>query len=179
MDDFNAVWPIIATPDVQGGFQRLRADSTLNHFTASCGQEIFKGDHLPEDMRGDLLIAEPVGRLIRRAKVINRDGQIFLKSAYHQNEFLASTDMNFRPVNMATGPDGCLYIVDMYRGIIQESNWTREGSFLRPVIMRENLDKNFGRGRIYRLVYEGDTSPLRSSFNGCSDVKTSSSCAFR
>ena len=156
MDDFDAVWPIIATPDVQGGFQRLRPDSTLNHFTASCGQAIFQGDHLPEDMRGDLFIAEPVGRLIRRAKVINRDGQIFLKSAYHQNEFLASTDMNFRPVNMSTGPDGCLYIVDMYRGIIQESNWTREGSFLRPVIKREKLDKNFGRGRIYRLVYEGD-----------------------
>src|SRR5688572_6805015 len=154
MDDFDAVWPIIETPDVQGGFERLRPDSTLNHFTASCGQVIFQGDHLPEDMRGDLFICEPVGRLIRRAKVINRDGQIFLKSAYHQKEFLASSDMNFRPVNMATGPDGCLYIVDMYRGIIQESNWTREGSFLRPVIKRMKLDKNFGKGRIYRLVYE-------------------------
>jgi mono/diheme cytochrome c family protein/glucose/arabinose dehydrogenase len=157
MDDFDATWPIIATPDVQGGAERLRVDSTLNHFTASCGQVIFQGDHLPADLRGDLFICEPVGRLIRRAKVINRDGQIFLKSAYHQKEFLASTDMNFRPVNMNTGPDGCLYIVDMYRGIIQESNWTREGSYLRPVIKRENLDKNFGRGRIYRLVYEGDT----------------------
>ncbi|HMG89478.1 MAG TPA: c-type cytochrome [Chryseolinea sp.] len=156
MDDFDATWPIIATPDVQGGYERLRADSTLNHFTASCGQVIFQGDHLPEDMRGDLFICEPVGRLIRRAKVVNREGQIFLKSAYHQKEFLASSDMNFRPVNMATGPDGCLYIVDMYRGIIQESNWTREGSFLRPVIKREKLDKNIGRGRIYRLVYEGD-----------------------
>jgi glucose/arabinose dehydrogenase/mono/diheme cytochrome c family protein len=156
MDDFDATWPIIATPDVQGGYERLRADSTLNHFTASCGQVIFQGDHLPEDMRGDLFICEPVGRLIRRAKVINRDGQIFLKSAYHQKEFLSSSDMNFRPVNMATGPDGSLYIVDMYRGIIQESNWTREGSFLRPVIVREKLDKNIGRGRIYRLVYEGD-----------------------
>jgi glucose/arabinose dehydrogenase/mono/diheme cytochrome c family protein len=156
MDDFDATWPIIATPDVQGGLQRLRPDSTLNHFTASCGQEIFQGDHLPEDMRGDLFICEPVGRLIRRAKVINQDGQTFLKSAYDQKEFLASTDMNFRPVNLATGPDGCLYIVDMYRGIIQESNWTREGSFLRPVIKRMGLDKNIGRGRIYRLVYDGD-----------------------
>jgi len=156
MDDFDATWPIVATPDVQGGSERLRVDSTLNHFTASCGQAIFQGDRLPEDMRGDLFICEPVGRLIRRAKVINRDGQIFLKSAYDQKEFLASTDMNFRPVNMATGPDGYLYIVDMYRGIIQESNWTREGSYLRPVIKRMNLDKNFGRGRIYRLVYGRD-----------------------
>lgn len=154
-DDFDAVWPIVATPDVQGGPKRLRPDSTLNHFTASCGQSIFQGDHLPNDMRGDLFICEPVGRLIRRAKVVNRDGQIYLQSAYREKEFLASTDMNFRPVNTATGPDGCLYIVDMYRGIIQESNWTREGSYLRPVIRREKLDKNFGRGRIYRLVYEG------------------------
>ena len=161
MDDFDATWPIIATPDVQGGAEQLRVDSKLNHFTASCGQAIFQGDHLPADMKGDLFICEPVGRLIRRAKVINRDGQIFLKSAYHQKEFLASTDMNFRPVNMATGPDGCLYIVDMYRGIIQESNWTREGSYLRPVIKREKLDKNFGRGRIYRLVYENDKSGPR------------------
>jgi len=49
----------------------------------------------------------------------------------------------------------------MYRGIIQESNWTREGSFLRPVIKREKLDKNFGRGRIYRLVYDGEQSGPR------------------
>ncbi len=154
LDDFDAVWPIIATPDVQGGYERLRADSTLNHFTASCGQVIFQGDHLPKEIKGDLFICEPVGRLIRRAKVINRDGQIYLKNAYNQNEFLTSTDMNFRPVNMATGPDGCLYIVDMYRGIIQESNWTREGSFLRPVIKRMKLDMNYGRGRIYRLVHD-------------------------
>ncbi|NNG09566.1 MAG: c-type cytochrome, partial [Arenibacter sp.] len=53
-----------------------------------------------------------------------------------------------------TGPDGSLYIVDMYRGIIQEGNWTREGSHLRPVILRKGLDKNIGRGRIYRIVHE-------------------------
>lgn len=156
LDDFDAVWPIIATPDVQGGYERLRPDSTLNHFTASCGQAIYQGDRLPEELRGDLFICEPVGRLIRRAKVINRDGQIFLKNAYDKNEFLTSTDMNFRPVNMATGPDGCLYIVDMYRGIIQESNWTREGSYLRPVIKRMKLDMNVGRGRIYRLVHDDE-----------------------
>jgi mono/diheme cytochrome c family protein len=42
----------------------------------------------------------------------------------------------------------------MYRGIIQEGNWTREGSHLRPVILRKGLDKNIGRGRIYRIVHE-------------------------
>jgi len=154
-EDFQAVWPIISTPDVQGGLARLRADSTLNHFTASCGQSIFRGNSLPPDAIGDLFICEPVGRLIRRAKLTDTEGKITLKNAYNKEEFMASTDMNFRPVNTATGPDGCLYILDMYRGIIQESNWTRKGAYLRKQIEEKKLDKNIGRGRIYRVVYDG------------------------
>ena len=152
--DFFATWPIMATPDVQGGAKRMRPDSTLNHFTASCGPAIFRGNNLPADLKGDLLICEPVGRLIRRAEVMNQEGKIVLKNVYDQKEFIASTDMNFRPVHTATGPDGCLYIVDMHRGIIQESNWTKEGTYLREVALRKGLDKNIGRGRIYRLVHE-------------------------
>ncbi|RYE14222.1 MAG: c-type cytochrome [Sphingobacteriales bacterium] len=154
-DAFQAVWPVSATPDVQGGNIRLRPDSTLNHFTACSGQSVYRGDRLPADLQGDLMICEPVGRLIRRAKVINTDGMISLKNAYDKQEFIASTDMNFRPVNTATGPDGCLYIVDMYRGIIQEGNWTQKGSYLRPQIVSKGLDKNIGRGRIYRVVHDG------------------------
>ncbi|HEY0176429.1 MAG TPA: c-type cytochrome [Pedobacter sp.] len=153
--EFQAVWPIISTPDVQGGKSRLRPDSTLNHFTACTGQSVFRGNALPADAKGDLFICEPVGRLIRRAKVNDTEGKITLKNAYDREEFLASTDMNFRPVNSVTGPDGCLYIVDMYRGIIQESEWTKPGSYLRPQIKARNLDKNIGRGRIYRVVYDG------------------------
>ncbi len=63
--------------------------------------------------------------------------------------------MNFRPVNSYTGPDGNLYIVDMHRGIIQQGNWTRPGSFLRKRIDAKGLAKNTGHGRIYRLVYDG------------------------
>jgi mono/diheme cytochrome c family protein/glucose/arabinose dehydrogenase len=153
--DFQAVWPIISTPDVQGGLPRLRSDSTLNHFTACAGQSVFRGNSLPQDANGDLFIPEPVGRLIRRAKVINTDGKITLKNAYDHEEFIASTDMNFRPVNSVTGPDGCLYIVDMYRGIIQEGNWTKKGTYLRKQIDEKKFDKNIGRGRIYRVVYDG------------------------
>lgn len=154
-EEFNEVWPIIKTPDVEGGLKRLRTDTTLNHFTASCGQVIFRGDKLPADLQGDLLISEPVGRLIRRAKVINKNGKITLENAYDKEEFIASTDMNFRAVNMYTGPDGCLYIVDMNRGIIQEGNWTGPKSYLRPQIKRLGLDRNIQHGRIYRLVHDG------------------------
>ncbi|MEQ6120702.1 c-type cytochrome [Reichenbachiella sp. MALMAid0571] len=154
-EGFIEPWPVVGTLDVQGGIEhRTREDGTLNHFTGVAGQEIFRGDKLPPSAYGDLFIPEPVGRLIRRAKVKNENGKKVLYNAYDQKEFMASTDLNFRPVQAQTGPDGCLYIVDMYRGIIQESNWTREGSKIRPVIVRKGLDKNIGKGRIYRIVHE-------------------------
>ena len=154
-EGFMEPWPVVGTPDVQGGAElRLKPDGTLNKFTGVAGQEIFRGDKLPPSTYGDLFIPEPVGRLIRRAKIKNENGKKVLYNAYDKAEFLASTDLNFRPVQAQTGPDGSLYIVDMYRGIIQEGNWTREGSHLRPVILRKGLDKNIGRGRIYRIVHE-------------------------
>ena len=112
-DGFQAVWPIIATPDVQGGNERLRPNNTLNHFTACSGQSIYRGDGFPKDFAGDYIVCEPVGRIVRRAKVYNIKGEIVMKNAYDSSEFISSSDMNFRPVNSATGPDGDLYIVDM------------------------------------------------------------------
>ena len=154
-EGFVEPWPVVGTPDVQGGPRRLREDGTLNHFTGVAGQEIYRGHKLPSSLYGDLFIPEPVGRLVRRAKVKNENGKKVLYNAYDEAEFMASTDLNFRPLQAKTGPDGALYVVDMYRGIIQESNWTKEGSVLRPVILRKGLDKNIGKGRIYRIVHEG------------------------
>jgi glucose/arabinose dehydrogenase/mono/diheme cytochrome c family protein len=153
--EFQEVWPIMATPDVQGGNSRLRPNNTLNHFTACCGQSIYRGDALPKDFVGDYIVCEPVGRIIRRAKVIDVKGKIILKNAYDSMEFISSSDMNFRPVNSATGPDGNLYIVDMNHGIIQQGNWTKPGSFLRHKIDSLGFAKNIGGGRIYRVVYDG------------------------
>ena len=151
---FNQVWSIIPTPDVQGGLGRLRPDSTLNHFTAPSGQVIFRGDRLPKDLVGDYLVNEPVARVIRRAKVTNNEGKTELKNAYDKKEFIASTDFFFRPISSYTGPDGCLYIVDMARGIIQESAWTKKGTFLRKKIDANGLAKVNQRGRIWRLVHD-------------------------
>lgn len=160
-DTFNTIWPIIKTPDVNGGPQTLRADSTMFGFTSVCGQSVFRGDRLPDDMAGDYLACEPVGRFIRRAQINDTDGKISLTNVYKEDEFISSTDMNFRPVNTYTGPDGCVYIVDMYRGIIQESTWAQPGSFLYDQIMSKGLDKNIKRGRIYRLVHEDfDPGPM-------------------
>ncbi|GAB3945679.1 hypothetical protein GCM10028805_15170 [Spirosoma harenae] len=152
---FSPVWSIIANPDAQGGPRRLRPDSTLNHFTAGCGQSIYRGDKLPADLVGDYLICEPVARIVRRAHVSNNQGKTQLENAYKEQEFIASSDFNFRPVNTYTGPDGSLYLVDMNRGIIQESQWTPKGSWIRPQIERLGLDKHIQHGRIWRLVQDG------------------------
>ncbi|WP_080059802.1 DUF7133 domain-containing protein [Spirosoma aerolatum] len=154
-DGFNHVWSAIKTPDVNGGPKTLRPDSTMADFTSICGQSVFRGDRLPKQIFGDYIVAEPVARIIRRANIKNENGKIRLYNVYHQDEFISSTDMNFRPINTYTGPDGCLYIVDMYRGIIQESTWAQPGSYLYAQIMSKGLNKNIDRGRIYRLVYDG------------------------
>jgi glucose/arabinose dehydrogenase/mono/diheme cytochrome c family protein len=153
--DYREVFPLVGIPDVQGGEKRFRPDEkTLNHFTATCGEEVFRGDRLPEDLRGDLLFSEPVGRLIRRSRVEVRDGITYLKNAHPGTEFIRSTDPNFRAMHMVNAPDGTLYVVDMYRGIIQQGNWTKPGSYLRGVIDEYGFAKNIQRGRIYRLVHE-------------------------
>jgi mono/diheme cytochrome c family protein len=153
-EDFTYLWPVIGNVDAQGGPQALREDSTLVRFTSGTGQSIFRGDRLPANMVGDYFIPEPVGRVIKRGKVINRNGKIRIESAYKNVDWLASADMNFRPVNTYTGPDGCFYIVDMYHGIIQEGEWTPPDSYLGKKIVELGLDKNKGMGRIYRVVHK-------------------------
>jgi mono/diheme cytochrome c family protein/glucose/arabinose dehydrogenase len=153
---FEEVWPAVGVADVQGGHSRHRPDGTLNHFTATSGAEVFRGDRLPAEVQGDLFFGEPVGRLVRRAKVEVKEGLTVLSNPHQEQrtEFLRSTDLCFRPLNFASAPDGTLHIVDMYRGIIQEGNWTRPESYLRKVIDQYSFGKIIGRGRIWRLVHE-------------------------
>lgn len=153
-EGFRTVFPIAQIPDVQGGLRRVGSNGGVNNFTGVAGQAIFRGDRLPADMRGDLIIPEPVGRLIRRVKVDRQDAKSVLRNAYPGTEFMRTRDANFRPVWSATTPGGQLMIVDMHRGIIQQGNWTRPGSYLRGVIDKWGFDKNIGRGRIYCLEHK-------------------------
>ncbi len=153
---FDVVWPAPGIGDMQGGMGRIRMPlANLNHFTAATGPEIVHGHRMPESIQGDLLFTEPVGRLIRQAKIVKDQGLTQLRNAYPGSEFLLGTDPLFRPVNIKTGPDGTLYIADMYQGIIQESQWTPRGSYLRAKIEQYQLDKVNQYGRIWRLRYDG------------------------
>ena len=153
---FDTVWPAPTIGDMQGGMRRVRQPlGALNHFTATAGAQIVRTDRYPQDMRGDLLFAEPVGRLIRRARIVKTDGLSQLRNVYPGSEFALGTDPLFRPVNLKLGPDGAIYIADLYHGIIQEAQWTPRGSYLRAKIEQYQLDKITDYGRIWRLRFDG------------------------
>ncbi len=156
-DGFQEVWGAPGgLGDMQGGMNSVRLpDQTLNRMTGATGPDIFRGDRLPKDMIGDLIFSEPVGRIVRRAKVVETDGLTQLRNAYPKSEFIRSTDPLFRPVNQANAPDGTVYVTDMYTGIIQEAAFTGRGSYLRRKIEQYSLDKQHNRGRIWRITYDG------------------------
>lgn len=144
--------------DMQGGMQQIRQpDGSLNRVTGSAGNDVFRGDRLPESLKGQYFYGEPVARIVRQINPIVKEGLTTLQNVYQnqQSEFLKSTDPLFRPVDMATAPDGTMYIVDMYHGIIQEGQWTQKGSYLRAKIDQYQLDKVVGLGRIWRITYDG------------------------
>lgn len=61
-------------------------------------------------------------------------------------EFLASRDDWFRPVDLQNGPDGALYVVDMYRAVIEHPEWVPDELKKRPDTWLGN-----DMGRIYRI----------------------------
>ena len=154
--DFRVPWPAPGgIADMQGGMRRVRLpDGTLNNFTAASGSEIYRGHRMPADMSGDLFFTEPVGRIVRRAEVVVTDGLTQLRNVYPKSEFLRSTDPLFRPVSIHTGPDGALYLADMYTGIIQDAQFVGPGSYLRRKIDQYGLDKQHNLGRVWRITHE-------------------------
>jgi putative membrane-bound dehydrogenase-like protein len=148
------VWPAHKTPAVNRGYrsETLRPDSTLAHYTSAGTPTVYVGDRLPAELRGNVFVTEPAGNLVGRF-IVHEDttGTVTARSAYERSEFLTSTDERFRPVNVATAPDGTLYVVDMYRGIIQHRAYIT--GYLEQKIRERGMEQPIGLGRIYRIVH--------------------------
>ena len=156
-EGFEVPYGVAGVGDYQPGPRFSREDGTLNRVTGSAGSDVYRGHRLPEDLIGHYLYGEPVARIVRRIEPVVSEGLTTLRNVYQseRSEFIRSTDPLFRPVDMATAPDGSLYIVDMYRGIIQQGTWTPRGSFLRAKIEQYAIDEIVGHGRIWRVTYDG------------------------
>jgi mono/diheme cytochrome c family protein/HEAT repeat protein len=153
-DAINATFPVRPTPGVNRGYQdgQLRADGTLAAYTAANSPLVYRGDQLPGDLYGNVFVAEPAGNLVSRLIVSDGDNMLRAQKAYQNAEFMASTDERFRPVWLTNAPDGTLYIVDMYRGIIQDRAALTE--YLRDYATKRKLDSPVHIGRIWRVVHD-------------------------
>jgi mono/diheme cytochrome c family protein/glucose/arabinose dehydrogenase len=162
------VYPIHPTPGTNRSYRPAETDHQtwkLKRATAACGPVIYRGHQFPESYYGDVFIPEPAGNLLKRVVIDGGgEGKPSAKHAYENKEFIASTDERSRFVNAYTGPDGCLYLVDMYRGLIQHKTYIT--NYLRRQINARGLDKPIGHGRIYRVVYKDnpvDNAPPKLS----------------
>jgi putative membrane-bound dehydrogenase-like protein len=149
----NATFPSRMNPGVNRGYQAstLRDDFTLASFTAACSPTVLRGEGLGADANGDIFVCEPTGNLVKRYKLGPAEGsaRLVAKSLHAEFDFLTSTHERFRPVAGTTGPDGALYLADMYRGLVQHRIFLT--SFLRKQILERGLDGPMGLGRVWRV----------------------------
>jgi mono/diheme cytochrome c family protein len=152
----STIWPIRPTRGVNRGYrdQFFRPDDSSVTIQGVGTPIIYRGDRLPKELYGDAFITDSTTNLVHRYKLLD-DGTGRLKAvdAYKKGEIMASTDERFRPVNMATtAPDGTIYVVDMYRGVVQEAvYWT---DYLRDYIKARDLEAPIRHGRIWRIVHD-------------------------
>ncbi|WP_118195885.1 DUF7133 domain-containing protein [Albibacterium indicum] len=160
----NRVYPIRQTTGVNRGYQSGTLDSNLRlvNFTAASGPVVYRGDLFGEAYDENVFVGEPSANLIKR-NVLSRNGnKIEGEQVYEGREFLASYDERFRPVTLYNGPDGALYVIDMYRGILQHKLYITE--YLRKEITARSLENPLTYGRIYKVVPEGSNpKPVKIS----------------
>ena len=133
---------IFSISPAQARFNR----ESVAYFNASCGPMIERGGLLPEAYHGNAFVCEPLSNVVHR-RVIEPDGVTFVARRVEKGrEFLASSDPSFRPVNLATGPDGALYIVDMYRELVEHPQFVPE-----PARGTVEFRRWHDRGRIWRV----------------------------
>ena len=162
----SVIWPVRQTRGVNRGYrdQFFRPDGSSVTIQGVGTPVIYRGDRLPRELYGDAFITDSTTNLVHQYEVVD-DGTGRLKAvdAYARGEILASSDERFRPVNMLGAPDGTLFIVDMYRGIVQEQiYWT---DYLRDYIRTRDLERPVHLGRIWRLVHETTTPAPRPALS--------------
>lgn len=131
-------------------------------FSAACGVTIHRGHGLPEAFRGNAFTCDPTGNLVHRQRLESSGPAFTCLPREREQEFLASTHDWFRPVALADGPDGCLYVIDMARAVIEHPQFMPDELKTRPDLLHGR-----NRGRLWRITatdHPQQQRPLSSSF---------------
>ncbi len=147
----------------------LNDDFTLSQFTAACGPTIYLDSVLGDTYEGDVFICEPAGNTVEHRNLVHRAEHLTpeLRTDPDIGAIIASSDERFRPVHAETGPDGGLYITDMYRGILQHKIFMT--TFLRRQIEERRLDTPIDMGRIWRIVPDDDVTRTPTDLTALDD----------
>jgi putative membrane-bound dehydrogenase-like protein len=148
----NRVYPIRPTTGVNRAYRENALDARLRikSVTAACGPVSYRGGLFGVGYNNNIFVAEPAANLLKR-NIMQEKGYLLTgRQAYAGKEFLASTDERFRPVSLYNGPDGALYVVDMYRGIIEHKTYLTD--YLKKEIRNRDLSAPLNCGRIYKIV---------------------------
>lgn len=148
------IYPVRQNRGVNRGYRDpfFRPDGSSIVIQGAGSPTVYRGDKYPTDVRGSVFITDSPTNLVHRFNIVDDGaGRLTAKNAYSRGEFLASSDERFRPVNLMSAPDGNLYVVDMYRGVVQDGGiWS---DYLRDYIKSRDLELPVKRGRIWRIVY--------------------------
>ena len=160
------VYPIRPTPAVNRGYIPgiLDEEQKLKEFTAACSPLVYRGTALPEAYFGNVFVCEPSGNLIKRNAIESAGLNLAAYDPHPGTEFFASTDERFRPVHLASGPDGALYVVDMYRGLVQHKAYLTP--YLREQTLSRRLIQPIHYGRIWRVVPDDFKPPTPVKLSG-------------
>jgi putative membrane-bound dehydrogenase-like protein len=122
--------------------------------TAACGVTVYRGELLGKEYTNNVFVCEPTGYLVTRSILKPRGVSMTAERAAPKVDFLASADTWFRPVSLSNGPDGALYVVDMYRAVVEHPEYM-VGYFSKEFIGSINFRLGEDRGRIYRIKAAG------------------------
>lgn len=159
----NAVFPIRPNLATNRGYipGALDENGRIKEFTSACSPFIYREALFPE-FAGNAFVCETAGNLIKRNVLTDGGLRVSGAPAYPDRDFLASKDERFRPCWITTGPDGALYIADMYRGIVQDG--PHMSPYLREHSAARKMDTPIHLGRIWRVVPKAFQQPERLSF---------------
>ncbi len=119
-------------------------------FTATSGCCVYDGGAWPAEWNDACFVAEPTVHLVHH-DVLARKGITFAASKARESEFLAGTDLWFRPIHMRVGPDGALYVLDFYNQAVVHND-TR-GPKHGPTNFALRPDRDHDHGRIWRVQH--------------------------
>jgi mono/diheme cytochrome c family protein/glucose/arabinose dehydrogenase len=151
------VFSVRVNPGVNRAYldNTLRADGRLHKATGVSGLVAYRGDQFPQQYRNDVFVPEVAANVVAQfamaedGMALRAEQRLYDDDTWGKREFLGSTDERFRPVDAMNGPDGALYIIDMYRGIVQDAHFLTDE--LREQIFQRELETPIGMGRIWRI----------------------------